>query len=97
VSWTMIKISLADIERNVHVVLKNQFESDFVKASAPTEAAMFGNKYMEDGYTYYFSPEAAQIFSAVLNALSPTTCGAPKRESVSLLVGHANALNMLGL
>jgi hypothetical protein len=52
---------------------------------------------MEDGYTYYFSPEAALIFSATLDALSATECGAPARDSVSLLVGHANAENMLGL
>ncbi len=96
-SWTMIKITLADIERDVHVVLKNQFERSFVKASAPRDAALFGNKYMEDGYTYYFSPEAALIFSATLDALSATECGAPARDSVSLLVGHANAENMLGL
>jgi hypothetical protein len=96
---TWSKITLPNT-RDVHVKafrLQGQFEGIFRTALAPEDAVMFQDRNIDQGCTFYFSPKATQIFSSFLRtqALTPTDCAAPERESVSLLVGRADAWNML--
>jgi hypothetical protein len=95
-SWKMVKMSDADVSRQQPYRLQTQFSAVFTTALAPKDAAMFGNKNpKQDDHIFYFSPKAAEIFSLLLAAFSPVDCAAPLRESVSLLVGHSDAFDML--
>lgn len=77
--------------------LQEQFEAVFMTALAPKDAALFTNRQHigRDNHVYYFSPKATQIFSVMLSAWSPTECDAPAKDSAALLVGHADAWDML--
>lgn len=44
---------------------------------------------------YYFSPEAAKECSSMLTPYSPVPCTPPSRDAAVLLVGHANAWELL--
>jgi hypothetical protein len=55
-AWCMVKFSIADLEAQRHVPLQGAFENVMRAASSPTNAAMFANKYMEAGRTYYRRP-----------------------------------------
>jgi hypothetical protein len=96
-AWCMVRFSIADLDAKRHVPLQGAFENVFRAASSPKNAAMFANKYMEAGRTYYFSPEAVAICSAVLREFAPTKCQAPGPHTISWVAGHAGAIRMLGL
>ena len=96
-AWCMVKFSIADLEAQRHVPLQGAFENVMRAASSPTNAAMFANKYMEAGRTYYFSPEAVAMCSAILRQFAPIECRAPGQQTISWVTGHAGALRMLGL
>ncbi len=96
---TWSKITLPNAQ-DVHIRayrLQSQFEGIFLTALGPKEAAMFQDHDMEHGCNFYFSPKATEIFSQFLRGigLSLTPCAAPAKDSVSLLVGHADAREML--
>jgi hypothetical protein len=93
----MVKLSIADLEAKRHVPLQGAFEEVFRASSSPKNAAMFANKYMEAGRTYYFSPEAVAICSATLRRFAPSECQAPGPQTISWMAVHAGALRMLGL
>jgi len=96
-AWCMVTFSIAELEAERHVPLQRAFEKAFTASSSPKKAAMFANKYMEAGRTYYFSPEAVAICSAVLREFAPTKCQAPGPQTISWVAGHAGAMRMLGL
>ena len=95
--WSKITLPRTDDSAVKAFRLPKEFESIFFAALTPERAAMFQDKESEYGCTFYFSPEATAIFSPFLKslAITPLACAAPTRESVSLLVGHANARDML--
>jgi hypothetical protein len=95
-AWCMVRFSIADLEAKRHMPLKRAFEKAFTASSSPKKAAMFANKYMEAGRTYYFSPAAVAICSATLREFAATECHAPARHTISWLAGHAGALRMRG-
>lgn len=95
-SWVKVEMSSSLMASFDGFRLQTQFEAIFMTAIAPREAAMFTNRDMTaDHTTFFFSPKAAEIFSPFLAKWSPEECPAPLRDSVSLLVGHADAWNML--
>ena len=93
----MVKLSIADLEAKRHVPLQGAFEEVFRASSSPKNAAMFANKYMEAGRTYYFSPAAVAICSTTLREFAATDCRAPARHMISLLAGHSGGLRVWGL
>src|SRR6476620_4837858 len=96
-AWCMVTFSIAELEAERHVPLKRAFEKTFTASSSPKKAAMFANKYMEAGRTYYFSPAAVAICSATLREFAGTECRPPARHTISWLAGHARALRKWGL
>jgi hypothetical protein len=92
----MVRFSIADLDAKRHVPLQGAFENVFRAASSPKNAAMFANKYMEAGRTYYFSPDAVALCSAMLREFAATQCRAPDQQTISWLAGHAGALRMWG-
>jgi hypothetical protein len=95
-AWCMVRFSIADLDAKRHVPLQGAFENVFRAASSPKNAAMFANKYMEAGRTYYFSPDAVALCSAMLREFAATQCRAPDQQTISWLAGHAGALRMWG-
>jgi len=84
-------MSVNEIAAGTHIQLQVAFEAMFRASKAPKDAAMFGNRLPEDDYTYYFSPGASRFFSVVMSGFGARHCPEPDPESVSLLVGNADA------
>lgn len=93
--WSLIHMSVSEIAAGTHIQLQSAFEAMFRASKAPGDAAMFGNRLLEDDYTYYFAPGAARFFSVVMSGFGAKECPEPERESVSLLVGNADAMTSL--
>jgi hypothetical protein len=88
--WSVIKLSDRDVSKSAAIKLQQQFESMFIAALGPKDAAMFGNLHPErDNHLFYFSPAATRLFSKFLVDASP--CAAPSKISVALLVGVSDA------
>ena len=92
--WSMVELTDAEISRMRAFRLQSQFRALFISASAPRDAALF-ERASRERHVYYFSPKAAEIFSPYLAAWSCRDCSAPPRNSVEVLVGRADALDML--
>ncbi|HEY5292191.1 MAG TPA: hypothetical protein VIJ43_07765 [Burkholderiales bacterium] len=95
--WTKITFARIDNIDAKAFRLQTQFDAIFITASTPAGAAMFQDRNIEHGRTFYFSPKATQMFSPFLRsaAITPISCAAPARESVSLLIGDATAWDLL--
>jgi hypothetical protein len=92
--WSVVKLSDNDISKMMGMQLQDRFESVFIAAHAPKDAAMFCNlNPTKDNYLFYFSPKATEIFSAFLG--SSKDCAPPRKDSVALLVGTADALDVM--
>ncbi|HTT13261.1 MAG TPA: hypothetical protein VMG60_20510 [Burkholderiaceae bacterium] len=92
--WSMVELTDADVARMRAFRLQSQFRALFMTASAPRDAALF-ELASRERHVYYFSPKAAEIFSPYLAAWSSKDCAPPPRDSVEVLVGRADALDML--
>ena len=88
-------MSVEEVAAGANVQLQVAFESLFRASKTPADAAMFGNRFSGDDYSYYFPPGAARFFSVVMTGFGAKNCPAPEPESVSLLVGNANAMTSL--
>ena len=76
--------------------LQDAFQFLF-RVNVPSKnAAMFGASDEDlNNYFCYFSPDAVQIARTVIQTYGGVKCSAPTRDSVHLLVGHADAGNTL--
>lgn len=93
--WSLIRMSVNEIAAGTHLQLQVAFEAMFRASKAPRDAAMFGNRLPGDDYTYYFPPGALRFFSVVMSGFGAKHCPEPERQSVSLLVGNADAMASL--
>ena len=90
--WYQVRFSIDDITTGRPIRLQNMFETLFLSTREPTGAVMFGNRNVQDDYTYYFSPPCAGFFGVVLSGFGASTCAPPVPKSVILLAGDAGAL-----
>ncbi len=88
-------MSVNEIAAGMHIQLQVAFEAMFKASGTPKEAAMFGNRSIENDYSYYFPPGASRFFSTVMTGFGARECPEPALESVSLLVGNADAVKSL--
>ena len=93
--WALVRMSTDEIAAGKHLQLQVAFEAMFRAGNAPTDAAMFGNRFLEDDYSYYFTPGASRFFSVVMSGFGAKECPEPDQELVSLLVGNADAVTAL--
>ncbi len=93
--WSLVHMSTDEIAAGKHIQLQVAFEAMFRARNAPKDAAMFGNRFVEDDYTYYFPPGASSFFSVVMSGFGARGCTEPDRELVSLLVGNSDAVTSL--
>lgn len=98
-SWYKVTMPLTDWEPNKPGQrLINDFAAILIKNGGPWDAAMFSQKSGERrDVSFYFSPHAARIASALLNLIQATPCDAPLRDSVILAAGDARAFDLLPL
>ena len=94
--WMAVSLSESEINGFRGFLLQGQFDGVYLAALAPKDAALFGDKKpAKDNHLFYFSPKAAKIFAVFLPLYNAIPCPAPTRDSVSLLVGHAAATDLL--
>ena len=89
--WYHVRLSLDDLATGKQIRLQNAFETLFLARHTPTGAAMFGNLDVKDDYSYYFSPQCAVFFAAVLSSFDAAECAPPARQSAVFLTGDAGA------
>src|SRR5690349_15035358 len=76
--------------------LQDAFGSVFFANGAPKDAAMFGHRSDDfKSWICYFSPGTIGLVGKMLAKYSPIECDAPKKGTVSLLTGNADAFDML--
>jgi hypothetical protein len=89
--WYQVRLSIDDLATGKQIRLQNAFETLFLDMHTPTGAAMFGNLDVKDDYSYYFSPQCAVFFAAVLSSFGAAECAPPSRQSAVFLVGDVGA------
>ena len=87
--WYQVRLSIDDLATGKQIRLQNAFETLFLAMHTPTGAAMFGNRNVQDDYTYYFSPPCADFFTGVLSRFGASACAHPVPASVVFLAGDA--------
>jgi hypothetical protein len=76
--------------------VQDLFEGVFVLARAPKNAALFIKAAPSDhDAEYYLSPDAARLCGPLLKAFNGRPSHRPPLAGTTLLVGHADALNLL--
>jgi hypothetical protein len=79
----------SDVGGKAHV-LREEFAKVFSVNVGPAHAAMFwGRDESRERYFCYFSPEAVHLARNLIEPYGPIPCGAPRRGTVHLAVGHA--------
>lgn len=97
-SWYKTALKQPDIVAGTHFKLQKDFETIFMAMKAPTDMAMFGGRdFVAPEQPYYFAiPSGSEVFTKTFllnNAAQP--CSRPQRSECSLLVGHADAWDLL--
>ena len=94
-TWMKVTISAAEAEAGGYDRIVESFDAAFMAAHAPEDAALFTNSVKERDYVFYFSPAAADIFSASLQALGAESCAPPPAKGTIFTLGHDTARHML--
>jgi hypothetical protein len=89
--WYHVRLSIDDLALGKHIRLQNMFETLFLSRGEPAEAVMCVNSNAQDDYTYYFSPQCAVFFAAVLSSFGAAECAPPSWQSAVFLTGDAGA------
>ena len=84
-SWKVVRLEPGEHRRGAELV--TQFKSEFVGSGSPKDAALFVNHDTKHAHSYYFSPHAAQIFSAALETAGAIDSDAPVAGSATFLAG----------
>ena len=94
-AWQKVTMTPEQVGYGEGAQLQDAFEKAFMAANAPAGVAMFGEHKVTDSFSYYFSPAAVRLFSSMLDAFGASDTTPPSRDEVALLVGHADAWDML--
>jgi hypothetical protein len=85
--WKRVDFSEDALARNLPEALTRAFETAFLTAGAPGNAALFEHR-SEGRLHFYFSPGAVSLFETTLGTLGPKRASAPP-AGARLLVGSA--------
>lgn len=94
--WYKVILTESDILAGNHTKLQNDFLTLFTAMKAPSQMAMFGDE-TEKEYSYYFAvPENLEDIAKVFLLTNSAKLSEPPRKSdASLLVGDADAFDLL--
>ena len=94
-TWMQVNEPLSESGSDKYAEISDAFEAAFMAALAPKGAAMFERNPKPGEWILYFSPAAATEFASWLASVSASECEAPPRAGTTLLIGHADSLDML--
>jgi hypothetical protein len=96
-SWQSFRVADAAQAHKIDQVFHEVFPPLWAAAGTPREAGIFARYEIEDGSTeFFFSPQAAEIASALVKHYGASVCKPPTRDGhTSLSVGSAFALDLL--
>lgn len=93
--WMQINVPLPARGSDKYAEIFDAFEAAFMTALAPKGVAMFERNPKPGECVFYFSPAAVVQFPSWLASASASECEAPPRAGTTLLIGHADSLDML--
>jgi|SRR5713226_4459648 len=89
--WHTVTLSSERVAAGAGNKLLNELEAVIMAAGFPKDAAVFGSvDRSREGNTYYITPAASLIATAVIATWGGTECDDP-RAPVSLLIGRPEA------
>lgn len=101
-SWYKITLSYEEISAGLMIAIRDNFERIFSNSGKPREMALFADIVSQVNAQQiiletdlYFSPGAFQYAVTLIYAYSGAPCRKPTADSVALLVGHEDALELL--
>ena len=96
VSWTEVRLTLAQAASGEHVRIQDRFTTMFTLAKAPRDMVMLSSVgVLDDEMIHlYFSPATLLHAEAFLRLVGARACHRPPPDS-ALAVGHPDALDRL--
>ena len=94
-SWLQIDVPAPEGGPDKYEEIRSAFEAQFMATMAPKDVAMFERSPEPGEYVFYFSPAAETQFALWISSLGAKECSAPPRAGTTLLIGHADSLDML--
>ena len=93
--WMQVNVPLPASGSDKYAEIFDAFEGAFMASLAPKGVAMFERNPKPDECVFYFSPAAVTQFPSWLDSVGATDSEAPSRAGTTLLIGHADSLDML--
>ncbi len=94
-SWYKVTLTAQQSAEGVMGEIQDLFLELFTVARGPQNMALFAERQPAQDSVLYFSPGSYQYVSILISRYSGSTCEAPDRSDVVLLVGHENAKGLL--
>lgn len=94
-SWHKVRMSADADAPTLRAEIQDVFDQIFSVAGSPPRAAMItvpGEEVLPD---YAFSPKASELMGSILKRYGAVECERPEREGAGLVVGNADALDVL--
>ena len=97
-SWKRVSFTVNQIEKDGALnELEDQFENLFMEAEGPSDMAIFSdNDYKDDTISIYFTPGCGSNCESLITFYDGEDCDPPGIESVFLLAGNDDAMDLLG-
>ena len=93
--WMQVNVPLPTSGSDKYAEIFDAFEAAFMAALAPKGVAMFERNPKPGECIFYFSPAAVVQFPSWLASVSASESEEPPRAGTTLLIGHADSLDML--
>jgi len=97
-SWFKVTLTSSQVSSGEMISIQNEFKNIFDAQGAPKDMALFALKEArsQDEFSIlYFSPSSTTPANALISAYNGTPCGTPEKGESALLVGHADAWDLL--
>jgi hypothetical protein len=85
--WFKVTVSVNDLYKGLDTGIQNEFDSLFIAAGRPEDAALFANRMSPAGIELYFSPRASRFAYRLIAQYGGVPCAEPS-GNISLIGGH---------
>jgi hypothetical protein len=93
--WYQLSIPVQRVVSCEHMRIQEAFEAIFLASGGPRDAALFSRRERGGDVTLLFSPSASRLCAGLVAGYAGSACARPSRKGTSLLVGDANAFDLL--
>lgn len=90
-----IKFSTSDYANGVHMKLQDEFQQAFMLKKAPEGMVMLSSKGRLEDKSIYLTPSNDDLIVAIGRAYNASESTLPSSDTLTLLVGHSNAIDSL--